>query len=191
MALSDAVSPAQLRALLRLVNALEGAGIAYQLSGGLAGNVHGSSWPLHDIDVDVAGARIAEVAAHFAREVVYGPARFVDDEFDLELLRLEVDGVPEDVSGADDAWVFTRTRVRTPLRIDLARAERRHYRGISLFVAPLDDLIAYKRLLGRERDLADLLRLRSADPRRASQEASGADPVQASAPLPDKGGVRV
>jgi hypothetical protein len=158
----DAVSPAQWRALLRLVSALDAAGIPYQLSGGLAGNVHGSAWPLHDIDLDVPGARIAQVAALFPGEAAQGPARFVDDEFDVVLLRLELDGVPVDVSSADDAWIFTRTGVRTPLRIDLARAERRPFRGTSLFVAPLDDLIAYKQLLGRDRDVADLLRLRSA-----------------------------
>ena len=156
----DPISPAQWRALLRLVRALDAAGIGYQLSGGLAGNVHGSSWPLHDIDVDVAGARIAEVAALFPGEVRHGPARFVDDEFDLTLLRLELDGVPVDVSAADDAWIFTRTGERVPLRIELARAERKVFRGMVLRVAPLDDLIAYKRLLGRDRDVADLVRLR-------------------------------
>lgn len=160
----DAVSPVQWRALLRLLGTLESHGIPYQLSGGLAGNVHGSAWPLHDIDLDVPGARIAQVAALFPNEVAQGPARFVDDEFDLELLRLELDGVPVDVSAADDAWIFTRTGVRTPLRIDLARAERREFRGMPLFVVPLDDLIAYKQLLGRDRDVADLLRLRSAGP---------------------------
>ena len=164
MAPHDPISPAQWRAVLRLVSALDAAGIAYQLSGGLAGNVHGSAWPLHDIDLDVPGARIAQVAALFPDEVAQGPARFVDDEFDLELLRLELDGVPVDVSAADDAWIFTRTGARTPLRIDLARSERREFRGTSLFVAPLDDLIAYKQLLGRDRDVADLLRLRSAGP---------------------------
>lgn len=145
------VSPAQWRALLRLVRAFDAAGIAYQLPGGLAGNVHGSAWPLHDIDLDVPGARIAEVAALFAGEAVDGPARFVDKEFDLELLRLDLDGVPVDVSAAGDAWIFTRTGARTPLRIDLARAERREFHGILLSVAPLDDLIAYKQLLGRDR----------------------------------------
>lgn len=157
----DPISPARWRALLRLVSALDAAGIAYQLSGGLAGNVHGSAWPLHDIDIDVQGARIAEVASLFPGEVEHGPARFVDDEFDLELLRLELDGVPVDVSSADDAWIFTRAGARAPLRIDLARAERREFRGIILSVVPLDDLIAYKQLIGRDRDVADLLRPRT------------------------------
>lgn len=160
----DAVSPAHWRALLRLVATLERHGIPYQVSGGLAGNVHGSAWPLHDIDVDVPGARIAQVAALFSGEVVRPPARFVDEEFDVALLCLALDGVPVDVSAADDAWIFTRAGVRTPLPIDLARAERREFRGMPLFVAPLDDLIAYKRVLGRDRDVADLLRLRSAGP---------------------------
>ncbi|HYW06993.1 MAG TPA: hypothetical protein VE913_08555, partial [Longimicrobium sp.] len=153
----DPISPARWRALLRLVSVLESARIEYQLSGGLAGNVHGSAWPLHDIDVDVPGARIAEVASLFPGEVGHGPARFVDDEFELTLLRLELNGVPVDVSSADNAWVFTRAAVRTPLRIDLARAERREFRGIVLPVVPLDDLIAYKQLIGRDRDVADLL----------------------------------
>ena len=160
MAPPDPISPVQWGALLRLVRALDDAGIRHQISGGLAGNVHGSAWPLHDIDIDVPGARIADVAAIFAGEVEHGPARFVDDEFDLTLLRLVLDGVPVDVSAAEEAWIFTPAGVRAPLRIDISRAERKEFRGCRLFVAPLDDLIAYKRLLGRERDVADLLRLR-------------------------------
>lgn len=157
---ADAISPAQWRAVLRLVGALESNGIPYQLSGGLAGNVHGSDWPLHDIDIDVPHARMAQVAALFPGAVVHPPARFVDEEFDLELLRLAVDGVPVDVSAAEDAWLFTPSGERVPLRIGLARAERIVFRGVPLSVVPLDDLIAYKTVLGRRHDVADLVRVR-------------------------------
>src|SRR5262249_24945636 len=93
----DPVTLEQMGVLRQLVAALERSGIPYQATGGLAGNVHGSLWPLHDIDLDVPTALLPCVADLFREALVWGPARHIDGEFDLEMLRLELDGVPVDV----------------------------------------------------------------------------------------------
>src|SRR5262249_34932808 len=48
------LTPSQENALRRLVGLLDAAGACYQFTGGFAGNLHGSRWPLHDFDLDVA-----------------------------------------------------------------------------------------------------------------------------------------
>jgi hypothetical protein len=52
----------QEKGLRRLVGMLKGAGACYQFTGGFAGNLHGSKWPLHDLDVDVARADMPGLA---------------------------------------------------------------------------------------------------------------------------------
>jgi hypothetical protein len=155
----DPVTPEQITVLRQLVGALERNAIPYQATGGLAGNVHGSLWPLHDIDLDVPTAMLPQVADLFRDAVVWGPARYVDHEFDVELLRLELHGVPVDVCGTEDAFVLTPAGERLSLVTDLAAAQRLEFRGLSLNVLSLAELIAYKRLLGRSADVADLEQL--------------------------------
>jgi hypothetical protein len=149
----------QIAVLRWLVEALEGAGIPYQATGGLAGNVHGSLWPLHDIDLDAPTALLPRVADLFREALVWGPARYVDREFDIALLRLERDGVDVDICGTEDAFVLTPAGERVPLLSDLAAARRLEFHGLSLAVLSLPELLAYKRLLGRSADVADLEQL--------------------------------
>jgi hypothetical protein len=151
-----------LRTLLPLLNDL---GIRYQITGGLAGNIYGSAWPLHDIDIDVARDDLPKLLARLDAAVVRPLSRLVDDEFDLELATVRLEGVEVDISQAEDAAVFQRG-ARVPLVVDLGRAEEHVLEGHRVRVVPLDDLIAYKELIGRTADLADLYRLRAERQRR-------------------------
>src|SRR5262249_21389365 len=92
------------RGLRRRVGMLDEAGACYQFTGGFAGNLHGSRWPLHDLDVDVARAdlpRLAELLRPYTTRPL-GP--YADDEFELHLLRAELEGVGIDVSQAEEAY---------------------------------------------------------------------------------------
>src|SRR5437762_11544865 len=94
------LTPSQERALRRLVGILDQAGACYQFTGGFAGNLHGSRWPLHDLDVDVARADLPRVAELLRPYVTRPLGPYVDDEFELQLWRGEIEGVPIDVSQA-------------------------------------------------------------------------------------------
>src|SRR4051794_21968964 len=93
----------QERALRRLVGLLDAAGVRYQFTGGFAGNLHGSSWPLHDLDVDVACEDLPRVAEVLRPYTTRPLGLYVDDEFELQLLRAEAEGVAIDVSQAEEA----------------------------------------------------------------------------------------
>jgi hypothetical protein len=78
----------------------------------------------------------------------------------LYLLGVKIEGVDIDMSQAEDAygrcggqWV--------PLGTDLARRQQVPLLDLHVWVQPLDALIAYKTLIGRVADVAELRALQS------------------------------
>ncbi len=149
-----------LTVLAVIAGRLESQNIPYQITGGIAGNIHGSLWPAHDIDLEVAAADFGKVAKIFAAEIKQPPHHHVDDEFDLWLMTLSIDGIEVEINQVEDAFAITKDGCRVPFSTNLSRAERREFSGIEVMVQPLEDLIAYKSLLGREADIVDLSSLR-------------------------------
>jgi hypothetical protein len=153
------LTAAQERALHRLVGILDAAGACYQFTGGFAGNLHGSRWPLHYLDVDVARTDLPRLVEPLAPYPTRPLGPYVDDEFELHLFRAEVEGVAVDVSQAEEAYARAGGR-RIPLGTTLANRRRVRVLDLEVWVQPLEELIAYKVLLGRAGDLADLRALR-------------------------------
>jgi hypothetical protein len=145
----------QERVVRRLVGWLEEAAACYQFVGGFAGNLHGSPWPLHDLDVDVAKHDLPRLAALLEPYTYHPLGHYEDEEFRLHFLRAKVEGVEIDVSQAEEAY-GRRDGKWVPLGVDLARRERVTVLGLNVWVQPLDDLIAYKELIGRQADVAEL-----------------------------------
>jgi hypothetical protein len=158
--LSIELTICQQDALRLLVGTLDEAGACYQFTGGFAGNLHGSLWPLHDLDVDVARADLPRLANLLRPYTTRPLGLYVDDEFELQLLRAEAEGVEIDVSQAEEAY----SRVgghRVPLGTRLENRQRVPVLDIEVWVQALDELIAYKDLLGRSTDLRDLRALQA------------------------------
>ncbi len=142
-----------------LVEILGQHNIQYQFTGGLAGNVYGSTWPLHDIDLEVAQNDIGRVADILQDYTVRPLSRFVDEEFDLMLLGLRINQVDVEINQVEDAWIFTNG-IRTQLNTDLSRKNKMNFLNLELYVQPLEDIIKYKNLLGRQADINDLMKLK-------------------------------
>src|ERR1019366_1189167 len=98
------LTASQERALRRLAGILDEAGAYYQFTGGFAGNLHGSRWPLHDLDVDVTREGLPGLAELMGPYTTRPLGLYVDDEFELQLLRAEMEGVEIDVSQAEEAY---------------------------------------------------------------------------------------
>lgn len=156
----DIISENHIQTLKFIISTLDQHKIKYQVTGGLAGNIYGSTWPLHDIDLEVAQKDMERVASLFRDCTIRPLARFVDEEFDLMLLTLRLGDVEVDINQAEDAFVFTKEGVRIQLDTDLSRAKEISFLGLKLHVQPLEELIKYKDLLGRKEDVLDLSRLR-------------------------------
>ena len=121
--------------------------IDYQITGGLAANLYGSTRELYDIDLEVSDSDVNRLSEICREYIVYGPERYVDEHFDLLLMTLKYRNQLIDVCGIDKMSIkgFRQT-------IDLNNAvDIGGYRVVGLV-----DLIAYKKLLGREVDLIDI-----------------------------------
>jgi hypothetical protein len=155
------LTASQERALRLLVGLLDEAVACYQFTGGFAGNLHGSRWPLHDLDVDVARADLPRLADLLRPYTTRPLGLYVDHEFELWLLRAEAEGVAIDVSQAEEAYARVGGR-RVPLGTCLEQRQRVRVLDLQVWVQPLAELIAYKELLGRTADLADLRAVQAA-----------------------------
>lgn len=145
---------------MTLLEALRDIGLPFQATGGLAGNLHGSRWPLHDLDFDVADAALPALAERFRAHIVRGPGPYRDAEFALELLTFRVGTVEADVAAASTVRLIDPAGIEHPAPTDLAAAVPRDFDGQTVPTMPLEALIAYKRIIGRHADVEDLERLR-------------------------------
>jgi hypothetical protein len=145
----------QERAVRWLIHCLEEAAACYQFSGGFAGNLHGSRWPLHDLDVDVAQQDLPRLAELLHPSIYHPLSLYEDAEFRLHLLRAQFEGVDIDVNQAEDAYGRSGGQWG-PLGTDLAQHQRVSVLDLHAWVQPLEALIAYKELIGRSADVAEL-----------------------------------
>lgn len=145
-------------ALAWIVGVLQTRNIPFQITGGLAARVYGSTRPLADIDIDVPEEFLPALARALTDHVVFGPERLCDEEWDLDLLTVGYAGWRIDLGGAHTARVFDRAaRAWVPVTTDLTTAARRDVLGIDAPVVAKGDLIAYKRVLGRDVDRIDVV----------------------------------
>ncbi len=156
-----ALPAAHAAALRWIVGELDG--VPFQVTGGVAARVYGARRPLADLDLDVPDEALPGLAARLAPFVVWGPARYTGEGWDLDLLTLRWGGVDVDLGGARGARVWDGA-AWVSVASDLAAAERRAVAGIEVPVVGRGELIAYKRLLGREVDRADVIALTGAWP---------------------------
>jgi len=149
-------------ALAWIAGILNSRNIPFQVTGGLAALVYGSTRPLADIDIDVPDEYLAVLAELLAGHVVSGPARYRDGEWDIMLLTVNYAGCDIDLGGAPGAKVFDRsTRSWVPLATDLESAVRLKVFGVEVPVIARDALIAYKRRLDRDVDRMDITAMES------------------------------
>lgn len=152
------ISSHHLKTLRLLVTTFEQHSIEYQFTGGLAGNVYGSAWPLQDIDIDIAQKDIHRVLHIFKDYVIRPFSKFVDEEFELMLLTLRINDVDVEINQAEESFIFING-IRQKNDIDLSQREKKVFLGLGMYVQPLRDLIQYKQLLNRQADISDLIDL--------------------------------
>ncbi len=152
------ISENHLKTLNLLIATFDRHKISYQVTGGLAGNIYGSKWPLHDIDIEVSQRDMAKVVELFREYTVRPLFRFVDEEFHLMLLGLCINDIEVEINQAEEAFIFS-DGVRIQLDTDLGKAKKIRFLGLYILVQPLDDIIKYKQLLKRNNDVNDLMNL--------------------------------
>jgi predicted nucleotidyltransferase len=152
------LTDAQKNVLRFLVDTFTDHGIEFQITGGLAAITYGAVRPLYDIDIDVYKKdveKIRELLALYIVEDWNNDLEGDEDNFDLWMMSLEIDGVPIDISQLEDSRV-RRVGGEWIAQPEAMNTETRTIDGMSLPVQKKEDLIAYKKLIARDTDLEDI-----------------------------------
>jgi len=97
-------------ALKWIVEILNNHKIDYQITGGLAGKIFGSSRKLNDIDIDISERYFPEILPEITAYIIYGPARYKDAKWDGELITLNYQGQEIDICGTDTMRISNKDR---------------------------------------------------------------------------------
>lgn len=131
--------------------------VPFQVVGGLAARAYGAKRPLVDLDFYIPTSRLDDIADVTAAFVSRPPSHYRDECWDLIFMKLEYQGQPIEIGGADGARYFDRQASRwheAGIRFDVS-VERTIF-GVSLPIMPIDQLIEYKQRLDREVDRQDV-----------------------------------
>ena len=130
--------------------------IQFQVSGGLAAIIYGAKRPLYDIDIEVYKKDILKTRELFQNDISEDLYHLQDENFDLWLLTLKIDGVPVDISQADECYFGDGKSEKIRSDADLSKAQFMNFDGIGIPVTSKAELIEYKKVLARETDLVDI-----------------------------------
>lgn len=144
-----------------IIDILERHRITYKISGGFAARVHGVNRELADIDIEVADADISKIVNDVKLYIVYGPTRYHDDNWDLELITLKYEGQEIDIAGAEAKIFNHETKQWEPRSGNFESVEVKEVFGRKVPIESRDSLMDYKTKLAREVDLEDVKQLSS------------------------------
>jgi hypothetical protein len=148
---------AQRESLQWIISILEKHNIPFQISGGLAAKIYGSTRPLNDIDIDIPQDRIADILDDVKEYVTYGPIQHKDEKWDVYLMALERNGQEFDISAADNAKVYDdKQNIWISIPTDPSQENWVEYSGMKLPVMPKEELVAYKVYLNGDHQAVDI-----------------------------------
>jgi hypothetical protein len=144
-------------AILWITSLLKHLEIRFQIAGGLAAIAYGSTRELHDIDIDISEQDFNVLLPYVKSHISFGPTLFKDENWQLMLMTLTFNGIEIDISSADNCKIFNKnTQQWQTITADFSQLNTKNLFGLKLPIIPLASLIAYKTILGRPVDVADL-----------------------------------
>lgn len=134
--------------------------ISYQITGGLAACIYGAERPLYDIDIEIDAKDMAAVRDGLRQYVAKDIHHFQDDNFDLFMMTLDIDGIPVDISQTEP--ILHRLTGGEWQRLDarLDNANLMDVGGLQLPVVAKADLLRYKSIVKRSTDIDDIRQIR-------------------------------
>jgi hypothetical protein len=140
-----------------IVGILRGNEIPFQISGGFAARLYGSTRPLFDIDIDIPERCFETIIPDIKDFIVFGPKRFRDDSWDLLLITLKYENQEIDISGCDTINLFNpEKQLWIPYPENLDDVEEMEVYGENCPIITKKHLIEYKNIIKRPTDLDDI-----------------------------------
>jgi len=146
-------------ALKWIVSILHSKQIQFQIRGGFAAMLYGSSRELVDIDIDIHNTDFEKILGDVKNDIVFGPDQYTDENWNFKLMTLEYQGQLIDITG--EAQIFDRNNSRwVDQAVDYTKSSHMNIYGITVPVIRKEDLVAYKAKLLRDVDKKDIESLR-------------------------------
>jgi hypothetical protein len=143
-----------------IINIIEQKGISYRISGGFAARIHGVNRELADIDIEVDDKNISLIAKDVAPYIVFGPAKYRDENWDLNLMTLQYLGQEIDIASTNAKIFNQKTKLWEKWVTKLGDVEIKEIFNKKVPVEPISSLIYYKTNLARDVDLEDVKQLK-------------------------------
>lgn len=147
------------RAFLWIVDILERNNVVYKISGGFVARIYGVNRELADIDIEVPEKDISIIARGAKSYIKFGPERYKDENWDLELLTLEYEGQEIDIASAEANIFNQQNKQWEKIISNLRDANMAKVYGRVVPIEKIDTLISYKNKLGRDVDIEDVKQL--------------------------------
>lgn len=138
-----------------IVSIIHSKNIPYQITGGFAARLYGSRRELADIDIEIPNIDFEKIITEVKPYIIYGPERYVDENWDLKLMTLEYKNQLIDMCG--EATIFDQNiKTWVKEKVDFTKSINLTVYGVEVKVVPKEDLISYKNKLLREVDIEDI-----------------------------------
>ncbi len=140
-----------------IVNILNKHKIPFQIAGGFAARVYGSKRELADIDFDIPEDRFSEIIPEVKKYIIFGPKRYIDRNWDLQLMTLVYKNQEIDIGGSNNVMIFNSNNKQwLSLKTDFMKTDMIEIYGIRVPIIVKEELIKYKKILSREVDKIDI-----------------------------------
>ena len=144
-------------ALIWITNILNELHVPYQIAGGLAARAYGATRELIDIDIDIPEECFDAVKNKVNQYITFGPTQNTEKPWDILLMTINYHGQDIDIGGAHHAKIYNQaTGQWHHLATDFSQCVQLEIYGIKVPVISRDDLLAYKKILSRPVDIADI-----------------------------------
>ena len=157
------LSSKQKEVLLYVTQKLNRLNIDYQVSGGTAAILYGVSRETEDIDIDLHKfdiPKVVELFKEYVSEEYHHYSGTDGSDFDLWLLNLEISSVPVEFGQAEGAKIRASGSERwLDLPDTIGQATTIAVENHPIRIQRIDDLIQYKKILGRDVDKFDVAEL--------------------------------
>ena len=147
------------RAFVWITDILEKNRIIYKISGGFAARVYGVSRELADIDIEIKDENITKIETEVKPYIIFGPAHYKDENWDLQLMTLLYEGQEIDIAGTKAKIFNKQTKKWENCSGDLHNVEIHDVYGKKVPIEQIGTLVAYKKKLSRDVDLEDVKQL--------------------------------
>ncbi len=145
------------KALIWITNILKNHAICFQITGGLAARVYGSTRKLIDIDIDISEKDFEKIREEVKPFIIFGPSHFKSENWDLFLMTLNYDGQEIDLSAVENTRIYdNKNKIWVEIITDFSKVQYKDIDGLMLPVIEREALMAYKKILARPVDLLDL-----------------------------------